>query len=151
MSKLWTILDDNTRHPQHHAVMSPQAKHTPLPTLDQIKADLASAQADIEAGRVVPGEVVIARAQAALDRYDAEQRQSSGVRALMRTLATASAAILDGIATHYDTPRPYIRACEKSGRIGYIFRRIGSPINRRPTSPVSSAVFYDVADIPGRL
>jgi len=61
--------------------MSNQAKHTPLPTLDQIKADLAAAEADIEAGRVVPGDVVMARIQAALDRYEAEQRHGPGFRA----------------------------------------------------------------------
>jgi len=54
------------------------AEHTPLPTLDQIKADLAAADADIEAGRMVPGDVVMARVQAALDRYEAEQRLGLG-------------------------------------------------------------------------
>jgi hypothetical protein len=78
------ILDDNTRHPQYHVVMSDQAKYTPLPTLDQLEADLAAAEADIEAGRIVPGDVLTARVQAALDRYEAEQRHGPGFRAAHR-------------------------------------------------------------------
>ena len=80
--------------------------------------------------------------------YLAKDRPQA-VRALMRTLATASAAILDGSAARYDTPRPYPSVRELGAYwvhfppywIGY----------RRPTSPVISAVFYDGADIPGRL
>lgn len=78
------ILDDSHRDPQYHAAMSKQAKQAPLPALDQIKADLAAAEADIEAGRVVPGDEVMARAQAALDRYEAEQRRTPGFRASQR-------------------------------------------------------------------
>ena len=80
-ARLRAILDDTVRHPRYPAVMSNQAKPRPLPNLEQIKADLAAAEADIAAGRVVPGDVVLARAQAALDRYEAEQRDGSGFRA----------------------------------------------------------------------
>jgi len=38
-----------------------------LPTLQDIKADLAASGEDIAAGRIVPGQVVLDRIQAALD------------------------------------------------------------------------------------
>jgi len=38
-----------------------------LPTLKDIKADLAASEEDIVAGRIVPGQVVLDRIQAALD------------------------------------------------------------------------------------
>jgi hypothetical protein len=44
-----------------------------LTTIEQLKEDLAASAADIEAGRVVPGETVLARIQEALARYEAEQ------------------------------------------------------------------------------
>jgi hypothetical protein len=42
-------------------------------TIKRLKEDLAASDADIEAGRIVPGEVVLARLQQALARYEAEQ------------------------------------------------------------------------------
>lgn len=42
-------------------------------TAADLIADLDASEADIEAGRIVPGETVLARIQAALDRYEAEQ------------------------------------------------------------------------------
>jgi hypothetical protein len=47
------------------------AQHT-LTTIKQLKEDLAASKADIEAGRVVPGETVLTRIQEALARYEAE-------------------------------------------------------------------------------
>ncbi len=43
------------------------------PRIEQMKADLVASAADIEAGRIVPGETVHARIQAALERFEAEQ------------------------------------------------------------------------------
>ena len=37
-------------------------------------ADLDASDADLAAGRIVPGEVVMARLQAALERYEATRR-----------------------------------------------------------------------------
>jgi hypothetical protein len=51
-------------------------KQSTMPRIAQIKADLAASAADIEAGRIVSGEVVLSRIQAALDRYEAEQNRS---------------------------------------------------------------------------
>ena len=42
-----------------------------LPTIEDIKADLAASEEDIAAGRVVSGQVVLDQIQAALDRYEA--------------------------------------------------------------------------------
>jgi hypothetical protein len=42
-----------------------------LPTIDDIKADLAASEEDIAAGRVVSGQVVLDHIQEALDRYEA--------------------------------------------------------------------------------
>lgn len=46
-------------------------KKSRLPTLEDIKADLAASEKDIAAGRVVTGQAVVDRIQAALDRYEA--------------------------------------------------------------------------------
>lgn len=51
---------------------------TTTPRIDRIKADLAASAEDIEVGRVVPGEAVHARIQAALDRYEAGQNREHG-------------------------------------------------------------------------
>lgn len=44
-----------------------------LPTIEDIKADLAASEKDIAAGRVVSGQVVLDQIQAALDRYEASK------------------------------------------------------------------------------
>lgn len=53
-------------------------------TLKRLKEDLAASDADIEAGRTVPGEVVLARLQQELARYEAEQdadeKRASAIR-----------------------------------------------------------------------
>jgi hypothetical protein len=49
--------------------------------IEQIKADLAASEADIEVGRIVPGETVLARIQAALDRFEAGQNRDDGITA----------------------------------------------------------------------
>jgi predicted transcriptional regulator len=55
------------------------------PRTAQMKADLAAGAADIEAGRIVPGETVHARIQAALERFEAEQNPDDhGVAAALR-------------------------------------------------------------------
>jgi len=51
---------------------------------EQIKADLAASAADIEAGRIVAGEAVLARIQAALDRYEAGQNRGDGITSALR-------------------------------------------------------------------
>lgn len=48
-------------------------KKITVPRIEQIKADLAASEAEIEAGRIVSGETVYARIQAALDRFEEEQ------------------------------------------------------------------------------
>jgi hypothetical protein len=45
-----------------------------LTTIEQLREDLAASAADMEAGHIVPGEVVLARIQEALARYEAEPR-----------------------------------------------------------------------------
>ena len=59
-------------------------KRNTVPRIEQIKADLAASAADIEAGRVVPGETVHARIQAALDRYEAEQNHDHSPASAVR-------------------------------------------------------------------
>jgi hypothetical protein len=59
-------------------------KRNTMPRIEQIKADLAASAADIEEGRIVPGDVVFARIQADLDRYEAGQNRDDGLVALAR-------------------------------------------------------------------
>lgn len=85
----------------------------------------------------------------ALVTHYLEKDRPEAVRSLMRTLAIASAAILDGSAARYDTPRPYPTVREV-GAYWVHFPPYWIAY-RRPASPVISAVFYDAADIPGRI
>ena len=55
-----------------------------IPTLEDIKADLAASGEDIAAGRVVPGEVVLHRIQAALDGYEATKSREAESQASAR-------------------------------------------------------------------
>ena len=55
-----------------------------LPTLEDIKADLAASEEDIAAGRVVPGQVVLDRIQAALDRYEAAKTHEANSHRTLR-------------------------------------------------------------------
>ena len=56
-----------------------------LPTLQDIKADLAASKEDIAAGRIVSGQVVLDRIQAALDRYEtAKSREAESRRLFSR-------------------------------------------------------------------
>lgn len=56
-----------------------------LPTIDDIKADLAASEEDIAAGRIVSGQVVLDSIQAALDRYEAaKSHEANPHRALRR-------------------------------------------------------------------
>lgn len=58
---------------------------TPLiPTQDELEAIMDASDADYEAGRFVSGEVVAARIQAAIDRYEADHRGDSSTRAARR-------------------------------------------------------------------
>ncbi len=40
-------------------------------TISEMLADLAASEAELAAGQIVPGEVVMASIQAAIDRYEA--------------------------------------------------------------------------------
>lgn len=51
-----------------------------LPTIEDIKADLASSEEDIAAGRVVSGQVVLDHIQEALDRYEAAKSHEANSR-----------------------------------------------------------------------
>lgn len=53
-------------------------------TIKRLKEDLAASAADIEAGRIVPGEVVLARLQQALAQYEAEQHHDKKPAAAIR-------------------------------------------------------------------
>jgi hypothetical protein len=55
-----------------------------LTTVDQLRKDLAASAADIEAGRIVPGETVLTRIQEALARYETEQRPNDSPAAASR-------------------------------------------------------------------
>ena len=55
-----------------------------MPTQDELEAIMDASDADYEAKRFVSGEVVAARIQAALDRYEADHRDDSSPRAARR-------------------------------------------------------------------
>jgi hypothetical protein len=56
-----------------------------LPAIEDIKADLAASEEDIDAGRVVSGQVILDRIQAALDRYEtAKSQEAESYRPLHR-------------------------------------------------------------------
>ena len=59
-------------------------KKSRLPTLEDIKADLAASEEDIAAGRVIAGQVVLDRIQAALDRYEATKSPEANSRRTLR-------------------------------------------------------------------
>ena len=46
-------------------------------TIDQLREDLAASKADIEAGRIVSGEIVQAKIQDMLAKYEVEQSPDS--------------------------------------------------------------------------
>ncbi|HIJ63058.1 MAG TPA: hypothetical protein HPQ04_10250 [Rhodospirillaceae bacterium] len=55
-----------------------------MPTQDELEAIMDASDADYEAGRFVSGEVVAARIQAALDRYEADHQGDNHTRAARR-------------------------------------------------------------------
>jgi hypothetical protein len=59
-------------------------RKSPLPAIEDIKADLAASEEDIAAGRVVSGQVILDRIQAALDRYERAKNPEAGSYRLLR-------------------------------------------------------------------
>jgi hypothetical protein len=53
-------------------------------TVRQLKEDLAASAADIEAGRIVPGDELLARLEQALTRYETEQEDDRPAAARRR-------------------------------------------------------------------
>ena len=80
--------------------------------------------------------------------YDALDRDTA-IRSLMRSLADAEARIERTPGAGLPAPRPYPqlarpgRAWIKSGRYWIVYATT--------TPPIIAGVFYDAADIPGRL
>ena len=54
-----------------------------MPTQDELEAIMDASDADYEGGRFLPGDVVAARIQAALDRYEADHRGDSSTLAAL--------------------------------------------------------------------
>jgi hypothetical protein len=59
-------------------------RKSPLPAIEDIKADLAASEEDIAAGRVVSGQVIVDRIQAALDGYETAKSREAETHRLLR-------------------------------------------------------------------
>ncbi len=53
-------------------------RKSPFPAVEDIKADLAVSEEDIAAGRVVSGQFILDRIQAALGRYETAKSHETG-------------------------------------------------------------------------
>ena len=85
----------------------------------------------------------------ALASHYLDKGRPEAVGVLFRSLSTASVAIRDGTATSYPAPRPYPGVARPS----WAWVKAGSywiAYRRRPTLAIT-AVFFDAADIPGRI
>jgi len=98
---------------------------------------------------ILPYTTRAARDVVALISHYIEKERPEAVGVLFRSLSNASAAIRAGTAASLPAPRPYPAVTRPT----WVWMKAGSywvAYRRRPSLAIT-AVFYDTADIPGRL